>query len=231
MNRRIARFLAGGATALVLAGAVGATALAQSAPPTPPGKAAAQAQADAFLNALAAKLGKTPDEVRNAAKAAQKDLVSQALQAGRITQEQANRLNQRIDQSNGMPFGPGKIGPGPKAPGAKGAPAARATFGGGELAQFLGVTPQVLKGELGSGKSLAQVAQAHGKSADQLKTFVRDQAKARLDAQVKAGRVTQAQADAALKKLTDNLDQMINRVPPARGKGDKAQPKKAAFSL
>lgn len=232
MNTRIKRLLAGGATAVVLVGAVWATAVAQTVPP--PSKPAAQQQADAFLNSLAAKLGKTPDEVREAAKAAQKELVAQALQAGRITQEQANRLNQRIDRSNGLPFRPGVVGPGlgAKALGVKRAPAARATFGGAELAQFLGMTPQALNAELRSGKSLAQVAQAQGKPVDQLKSFMRDQAKARLDAQVAAGRITQAQADAALQKLTDNLDQVVNRMHPARGAGKgKGQPTKAAFSL
>jgi uncharacterized protein (DUF433 family) len=232
MNPRIARFLAGGAAAAVLAGAVGATALAQSAPtPTAPGKAAIQAQSDAFVNVLASKLGKTPDEVRNAFKAAQKDMVSQALAAGRITKEQADRLNQRIDQGAGVPFKPGFAMPGARHDG-KGVPGVRAGFGGPALARFLGIQPRDLMNELRQGKSLAQVAQAHGKSVDQLKTFIRDQAKTRLQAAVKAGKITQAQADAALKRLTDNLDATVNRVPPVRGKGGQGGgSKKAAFSF
>jgi hypothetical protein len=236
MNPRIARFLAGGAVATILVGAAGATALAQSAPtPTAPGKPAVQARADAFLNALASKLGKTPDELRGAFKAAEHDMVNQALAAGRITKEQADRLNQRIDQGNGVPFKPGFAMPGRGHDG-KGVPAVNAGLGAAHLAQFLGIQPKDLMSELHSGKSLAQVAQAHGKTVDQLKTFISDQTKTRLDAAVRAGKITQTQADAALKRLTDNLDALVNRVPPAHGQrigqgGPGGAPKKTAFSL
>ena len=216
MNPRIAKLLAGGAAAVVLTGAVGVTAFAQSRPTPTIGKPAAQARADAFVNALASKLGKTPDDVRNAAKSAEHDLVSQALQAGKINQDQANRLNQRIDRSNGLPFGRGLVA----AEKAKGsAPAALdRQVGGKALAQFFGEQPKDVMAELRSGKSLAQIATAHGKTVDQLKSFIHDQAKTRLDAQVAAGKMTQAREDAALKRLDANLERLVNRVPKVRAK-------------
>src|SRR5437899_512300 len=104
MNPKMAKFLAGGLTAAALTAAAGGAAWAQvstpqgSPTPTKPGQTQ---RADAFLNALATKLGKSADEVRNAAVAAEKDLIDQAVQAGKLTQDQATRLKQRIDQNGG----------------------------------------------------------------------------------------------------------------------------------
>jgi polyhydroxyalkanoate synthesis regulator phasin len=232
MNARMAKFLAGGLTAAALTAAAGGAAWAQVSTPQQsptPGKPAAQAQrADAFLSALASKLGKTTDEVRTAAIAAEKDLIDQAVQAGRLTQDQATKLKQRVDQNGGR----GLFGGGPRLekPGNArgGAPFARQDSGA--LAQFLGVTPQQLGQELRSGKSMVQVAQVHGKSRDDLKGFITSQARTRFDTAVKNGRLTQAQADQALKKLTDGLDAMIDRVPKAgpkqQGQGQPGGPRR-----
>lgn len=240
MTPRVRNLLAGGAVAVAIVAAVGGSALAQT--PTPPASGSpaigtprptAQQRVDAFINALAAKLGKSPDELKNAIKAVEKDRVAQALQAGRITQDQANTLNQRIDQGQGLGLrgpGLGEIGPrGAGKPGA-GKPGAglRGELSG--VAAFLGLQPQELKTQLGAGKSLAQIAQAKGKSRDDLKSFLTNEAKTRLSAAVTAGRLTQAQADQMLAKMTANLDQMIDRVaqPGQRGTGGRGNPGPAA---
>jgi urease accessory protein UreF len=88
----------------------------------------------------------------------------------------------------------------------------------GALAQFLGLTPQELGEQIRSGKSLAEVAQGKGKSRDDLKTFLTNQAKTRFSAAVTAGRLTQAQADQMLAKMTANLDTMIDhKGQPGKG--------------
>ena len=89
---------------------------------------------------------------------------------------------------------------------------------GGELevaADYLGISVDTLLSDLRSGKTLAQEAQAKGKTAaDLAKALVAD-AKSKLDAAVKAGKLTQAQED----KITANLEQrvtdMVNGVHPA----------------
>jgi polyhydroxyalkanoate synthesis regulator phasin len=220
MMPKLAQLLVGGLTATVVAGAaVGGSALAQvgSQAPTPT-KPAAEQPVDVLLNALASRLGKTPDEVRAAVVAAQKELVDQAAAAGRLTADQAARLKQRIDQAGGRGA---LVGPRFGARPPRVAPPPRPTTTG--LTQFLGggLTARQLGQELRSGQSLAQVAQAHGKSRDELKKFLTDQARARFDALVRAGRLTQDRANQMLQTMTDNLDRTIDRVQkqPPKGSG------------
>ncbi|HEY3109724.1 MAG TPA: hypothetical protein VGL23_13270 [Chloroflexota bacterium] len=213
---KLAKFLVGGLTATILTAAVGGSALAQVGPQTPtPSTTPARGQAaDAFVGALATRLGKSADEVRAAVVAAQKELVDQAAAAGRLTLEQATRLKQRIDQAGGR----GALrGPHLGGKQERGFQPLRQAVGG--LADLLKITPRQLRQELRAGKSLAQVAQDHGKTRDELKQYITDRAKARLDELVKAGRLTQERANQMLAKLTANLDKLIDRVHKAPAKG------------
>lgn len=200
MNPRVARILAGGLTATVLSAVASFTVFAQTPATTP----SAPGKPGEFLTALAAKLGKSPSDVLAAFKATEHDFVSQALQSGRITADQANRLNARIDQQKGLPSG--VLGEVAKT---KAGVAERRLAAG--VAQFLGMQPKDLAAELKQGKSLAQVAQEKGKTVDQLKAYITQQAKARLDAQVQAGKLTQDKENQALQRLNANLDKMVNR--------------------
>jgi hypothetical protein len=76
------------------------------------------------------------------------------------------------------------------------------------------VSEDQLRTELEGGKTLAQVAQAHGKSVDGLVDALVAQAKQHVDAAVAAGRLTQAQADQLLNGLRDRITNLVNsRVP------------------
>ena len=189
------------ATAAPAAPAAPAAALAAAATPTMD-----QKREQDYVNALATKLGKTPAEVEAALKGVQHDRVGDAQRAGRITQQQADQMNQRIDQGAALPIG-------------------HYAHQGhhGEwmaLAQFLGVTPQDLATELHSGKSLAQVAADHGKSRDDLKMFIASQEKAHLDQAVKDGKLTQDQANQHLQAMSAGLDAAIDRTGPRYGDFD-----------
>ena len=96
MNPRLVKILAGGLTATALSAAASFTVFAQSTPTSRPN------QPGQFLNALAAKLGKSPDDVLAAFKSTEHDFVNQAAQAGRLTQDQASKLNARINQAKGL---------------------------------------------------------------------------------------------------------------------------------
>jgi hypothetical protein len=220
MRARFPKFLTVGLATAALTAAIGGAALAQTPPSgmpsgTPP--AGVQQRAEEFLNALAGKLGKTPAEVRAAVVAVQKERIAADVQAGRLTQQQADQLNQRIDQTGGL----GLFGGGPKGgPGHHGGRGmgTRGGFGGPlAVAQFLGMQPQELGQALASGKSLAQVAQEKGKSRDELKSYLTTQQKTRLDQAVQAGRLTQQQADQRLAELSSRLDQLIDRTGPVGG--------------
>jgi hypothetical protein len=74
-----------------------------------------------FVQTLAKELGKSESEVRQALQAAHRALLGArldaAVKAGRLTQAQADRLKQRIEQGDG-PFGRGPgMGHGPGGPG------------------------------------------------------------------------------------------------------------------
>lgn len=65
-----------------------------------------------------------------------------------------------------------------------------------------------------AGKSFADIAAAKGVSADELTTDVLDARKAALDAAVKAGTITQAQADTMLANMKANVSSRITSTAP-----------------
>ena len=68
----------------------------------------------------------------------------------------------------------------------------------GPATKYLGITPQELRSELRAGKSLAQIARAHGKTVEGLVDAVVAPARARLDAAVANGHLTRQRADEIL---------------------------------
>ena len=78
-------------------------------------------------------------------------------------------------------------------------------------ARYIGVTPQALATDLKAGKSLAQVATAHGKTAAGLKDALLKPFKSHLDKAVAAKRITAAQAQMRLSKISARLDKLLAR--------------------
>jgi hypothetical protein len=68
-------------------------------------------------------------------------------------------------------------------------------------ATVTGLTVDQVRAELAAGKTLTEVAQANGKTADEVIASARATYKTRLDQAVAGGRITQAQADAALQRF------------------------------
>jgi len=85
-------------------------------------------------------------------------------------------------------------------------------------AQAIGITPDQLRTEL-PGKSLAQVAQAHGKSATDVATALKNAAHSRIDQAVTNGRLTADQANTDKTNVDQRIDQMVNQVMPQGGRG------------
>jgi polyhydroxyalkanoate synthesis regulator phasin len=197
--------------AAVMVLSTSAVAFAQTPnPPTPPTPPTA---AQTFWQTLADKLGVTVDKLQGAVRDALKSVVAQLLKDGKLTQQQADNADSRIDQFsfNQLPFGGffGGRGPG---------------FGRGMMgiqgildaaAQKLGMTSQALLTELRSGKTLADVAKEKNVSTDDLKAAIVNTVGAQLDQAVKDGKLTQAQADRAKTQLNNlSLDQAwFNRGP------------------
>jgi hypothetical protein len=85
----------------------------------------------------------------------------------------------------------------------------------GVAAQAIGITPQQLRTEL-PGKSLAQVAQAHGKNPADVATALKNAANQRIDAEVAAGELTADQAAQRKQTVDQHIDQGMNEVVPVR---------------
>jgi hypothetical protein len=154
----------------------------------------------AFLNDAAKRLNVTPAELKAALKGARDDQIDAAVAAGTITKEQGEAMKQRSAQGGLPPFGGGHHG----GFGHHGPPSLAAA------ATYLGLTEAALRTELQSGKTLAEIAKAKGKSVDGLEKAIAAEAKAKLDAAVKAGKLTQAQADELQSRLTEHLDDLVN---------------------
>src|SRR3954463_13660416 len=117
MDPRLKRRVAIGVTGLAVAagGGIAYAAATQTSP---------EQERKAFLDAAANRLNTTPDKLEAALKAAAKARVDAAVADGRLTQDQGDKIKQRIDQDGGVPFlgrggapgGPGK-GFGPGGPG------------------------------------------------------------------------------------------------------------------
>jgi hypothetical protein len=82
---------------------------------------------------------------------------------------------------------------------------------GAAVTAYLGITPAQLRIELRAGKSLAQIAVAHGKTAAGLKAAILAKVKARLDQAVSSKRLTAAQEQMVLDRLSAHLDQLLDR--------------------
>ena len=81
-----------------------------------------------------------------------------------------------------------------------------------DVATYLGLKPAELATQLRSGKSLADIAKAQGKTVDGLKTAITDAATKQLDAAVTAGKLTKDQETKLLAGLASHLDDLVNGV-------------------
>jgi hypothetical protein len=90
--------------------------------------------------------------------------------------------------------------------------------------QRLGMTAEQLAAERQAGKSLAQIAQAKGVSKQALVDLILADRKAVVDERVKAGTLTQAQADAMLAQMKERVTTAVDRTevgpPPWAGPGN-----------
>jgi polyhydroxyalkanoate synthesis regulator phasin len=91
-------------------------------------------------------------------------------------------------------------------------------------AKALGIDLDALRTELQSGKTLAEVATAHGIDVQKVIDALTADAKAKLDAAVKDGRLTQEQADTRLSEMTTRLKDLVNQPLPAKGEGHRGRP-------
>ena len=200
MRRKV---IAGAAAALAVGGAgagVAATKLTTSSP---------SEESKAIVNDAAKSLGVEPSKLSAALKKAFEDRIDAAVAAGRLTKEQGDELKQRIESDDFPLFGPPAFG--------HGFGASHPFFHGLDAAaSYLGLTEAELRSRLESGKTLAQIAKAQGKSVDGLKAAMVKDVKTHLDAAVKAGRLSSAEEQSVLADLEQRIDDLVNGKLPDR---------------
>ena len=197
MDGRLKRRIAAGViAALAVAGGGAAIASTQFGSP--------KEESQAIVNDAARQLGVEPSALSGALKKALGNRVDAAVAAGRLTKEQGDALKAKIQSGDFPLFG------GPPHDGF-GHFGHFGHFGGLDAAaSYLGVTAAELGTELQGGKTLAQVATDHGKTADGLVQALADAAMTRLDAAVAAGRLTPAQESSILADMKQHLTDLVN---------------------
>ena len=88
----------------------------------------------------------------------------------------------------------------------------------GSVATTLGVTPEVLRTEL-AGKSLADVAQAHGVDVTTVKASILAAMQVRVDAAVAAGTLTAERAASMTTMMAGRIDGMLTQVGTMADRG------------
>ena len=202
----------GMAGALLLSALVGGTligsALAQDETTDTDTPTDVGAYCDTFMDAFAAELGSTRDEVIAAGKAAASAALDAAVAAGDVTEERATAIRERIDgyDGEGCAFGGAFNG------------AFRLGFGhgvargflGGDVfeaaADALGIESSALIEQLGEATSLEALAGEQGVAYDDVKASILAAVQADLDAAVAEG-MDQARADEVIARLTAWLDE------------------------
>lgn len=149
-----------------------------------------------------------------------KDEVAAALKAGTITQAQAdqqlaNATQFVTEQVNRAGFGPGGHGGGGNHGGPGGLDADDLTA----AASALGMTEADLTTALNSGKTAAAVAKEKGVDVQKVIDAIVAADKAEFAAAVKAGTMTQAQADQMTSGLTAHVTDEVNGVAGRGGPG------------
>jgi hypothetical protein len=172
-----------------------------------------QQESQAVVDDAAKQLGVDPSKLSSALKKALENRVDAAVQAGRLTQEEGDRLKAAIESGSvplvGVPLrGFGEHGP------------FREKLD--TAASYLGLSDTELHSQLESGKTLAQIARDRGKSVDGLVDALVADDKEHLDAAVAAGRLTKSDEQQMLAGLRDRITNLVNGrlpAPPFEGRG------------
>jgi hypothetical protein len=200
-----------------------------------------QARSQAIVDDAAGSLGVAPAKLSDALKKALENQVDAQVTAGKLSKEQADAIKQRIEDGTQPIFGGPGFGGGPRGhlgrpgfggPGGPGGHRPGFGFGFGfggpglmagieDVATYLGLKPADIAKQLRSGKSLADIAKAQGKTVDGLKTAITDAATKQLDAAVTASKLTKDQETKLLAGLASHLDDLVNGVHKPGGFGFK----------
>ena len=204
MRKRNIGFAAAIIAVFAVAGIIGVAAQ------TPEGNDPASSPMSSFISTLAVNLGIGEDQLKSAIKITANQEIDAAVQDGRATQDQADKLKERIanEEVGGLRSilrqalaRHHRASTDPRWP-------SRAMVLT-SVADLLNVNPRELIAELRTGKSIAQLASDPNIGEDQLKQAILDKAEVLLQQAVTNGRITTDQKGAKLAQLVSRLDEVI----------------------
>ena len=185
--------------AVLAVGALGAVALAQEGSDDGSG----WNLRERLHQAIASILGISVEEYETAVDTAQGQVLEEAVADGWLTQEQADRMQERMNLDAGARW----MG--------KGFPGGRGAWGmhGNSLfsvaADELGMEWSELTAELQEGKSIAEVAEEKGVDPQTIADAYLAQVAETLAEAVEDERITQKQADSMLENITETIDDQL----------------------
>jgi polyhydroxyalkanoate synthesis regulator phasin len=197
-----------------LAAVIIGVAAVEAAPSPSPSAGTSKNYAQVFVDKLAGILHLTPTQTQDALKQAQLQTIDQMLKDGQITQQQADALKTKINAGQGLgPIGGGfrHGGPGFKASGTVMRDLMTAELNAAAAALHMSTAD--LQSALRSGKSLSDLETQQKVSDSAVQTAMKNAAKGVLDKAVKAGTITQAQADAILSRAGSGLNFRFGHKP------------------
>lgn len=190
--------IAAAATLVVALGAAGAIAASRALSPAK--------ESQAVIDDAAGQLGIEPGALSDALKQALKNRVDAAVEAGRLTREEASELEARIDSADApLLFG----GFGPRGPGFPHLDDPGHFRGLEAATAYLGLTEAELREQLAD-KTLAEIAKARGKSVDGLVTTLVTAAEKAINEAVADGRLTQDHAAELKAGLEEHIKDHVN---------------------
>jgi len=164
----------------------------------------AQLKEGKTLAAIIEAQGASKDEVVDLLVKQHQERLAQAVKDGKLTQEQADKQEETLqDMAQKMLEGTG-FGPGGKG------------FGGDrhfatneDLQKLLNLSAEELQEQIKAGKSLKEIAEAQSVDVDDVITLLTKQQEERLAEMVSAGKLTQEQADQQSQKLNEKITSMV----------------------
>jgi hypothetical protein len=172
-----------------------------------------ESESKAIIEDAAKQLGVEPDELRDALQQALENRLDEAVEDGRLTEEQAARLKERLEADVVPLF----RGPRPLAPPRFHRHGPRLFAALDTAADYLDLSENELRERLRDGETLAEIARDEGKSVDGLVDALVAEKTRRLDEAVEDGRLTKAQRDRIIANLREHVTAMVNgRLPSTR---------------
>ena len=202
-----------------LAAVVIGVAAVEAAPSPSPSTSASRNYGQVFLDKLGAILHLNRQQTQDALKQAELQTVDQMRKDGKITQAQADAMKARINAGQGLgPVG----GFGFRHDGFKADRTLIRDLTTAELnaaASALHMSTADLQSALRSGKSLSDLETQQKVNDSAVKAAMKNAAKGVLDKAVKAGTITQSQADAILAKVGSGLKFGFGHKTPGQRSG------------